>query len=68
MPEVRVHVSPLGGMGHEAHEQMLHTLRASEGRYAAVVNFRPTGWTYTRALRDGAPPKAWAENEGESSP
>ena len=47
---VRVHVSPMGGMGAGAHEGMLETLQRSEGRYKAVVMLRPTGWSYTRAL------------------
>jgi DNA cross-link repair 1A protein len=62
--DVRVHVSPLGGMGQEAHEQMLAMVQASNGRYVAVVSIRPTGWTYTRALRSGRPPKPWIENDG----
>ena len=64
--DVRVHVSPLGGMGAEAHDQMLQTLRSQTpaDRYAAVVSLRPTGWTYTRALAAGGAPKPWVDNEG----
>ena len=65
--DVCVHVSPLGGMGQEAHETMKETLQRSNGRYKAVVMFRPTGWTFTRALADGgvnALPRVWAENDG----
>ena len=63
-PDVRVHVSPMGAMGAEAHDQMHETLQKSSGRYEAVVMLRPTGWTYTKALSDGGAPKVWAENGG----
>ena len=65
-PDVRVHVAPLGGMGQEAHAQMMELLDKSEGRYKAVVSFRPTGWTYSKALAAGGAPKPWAENDGRT--
>eukprot|EP00966_Prymnesium_polylepis_P215118 4982084-Prymnesium_polylepis.1 len=70
-PDVRVHVSPLGAVGPEAHTSMLQMLQAHGGRYKAVVTFRPTGWTYTKAMRSGdgdggdaLAPRVWAENDG----
>ena len=64
--DVRVHVSPLGGMGTEAHAEMLKMLKAHGERFAAVVSFRPTGWTFTKAMQQGGQinPKVWAENGG----
>ncbi|KAL3894016.1 MAG: hypothetical protein SGPRY_013927, partial [Prymnesium sp.] len=67
-PDVQVHVTPLGGMGQEAHAQMLRMIEASEGRFKAAVSIRPTGWTYTKAMeREGTlHTRVWAENEGRT--
>ena len=65
-PDVRVHVSPMSGMGADAHSQMLSTLRGHGGRYKAIVTIRPTGWSFTKSMRDGASCKPWAENEGST--
>jgi hypothetical protein len=63
-PDVTVHVAAMGSAGAAAHEEMRALLAAQEGAFKAVVTFRPTGWTYTKALAGGAAPRPWAENEG----
>ena len=48
--DVTVHVSPLGGMGQDAHTEMREMIDRSNGRYRAAVYLRPTGWTWTKGM------------------
>lgn len=63
--DCRVWMVPLGGLGHDV---LLHSLESSKGKFRSVVAFRPTGWSFSRAMeRQGASGiKAWMENDGRT--
>lgn len=55
--DVRVHVGMLGGVRHDQLRALLHEYK---GRFAAVVAFRPTGWSYTRGRKYDKP---WVDGQ-----
>jgi len=63
--DVRVHVTPLGFAGVEAHEAMRRLLASYADRFTSVVSFRPTGWTYNKKAGNVQQlPKPWVETDG----